>query len=177
MIFLVAFGALAMGGVLIVLIARFSPDAAVERQQEARRRDEAAGRAVHPGIPFEEWRHLIIDLLDVLAFNITFEHSTADELEIIARSTEPLRQSKFLVRAVLNTPGDVVDRKEVLRFQETIRGEGANKGIMFTPYRIESAGLANIGQDVELVDGKALRALITEHLPKKLDAIEGYRGF
>jgi hypothetical protein len=177
MIFVVAFGALAFGGVLIMLIARYSPDAAVERAQADRRRAEAAGEVLHPAMPYEEWRHLIIDLLEALGFHIALEHQSANELEIIARSTEPLRQSKFIVRALLNTPGDVVDQQQIVSLQDAVRGDSAAKGILFTPYRIDSSGLGNLTADLELIDGKKLRALLEEHMPKKLDAIDGYRGF
>jgi hypothetical protein len=177
MVFLVALGSLAFGAVLIMLIARYSPDAAEARAQEQRRRDEAAGVTLHPPIPYDEWRHLIIDLLEALGFHIALEHGTAKELDIVARSTEPLRQSKFIVHAVLEATGDVVDQTRVLRLQDTVRGEGATKGILFTPYRIDSSGLGNLEVDLELVDGKKLRELLNEHLPKKLDAIDGYRGF
>ncbi len=177
MVFVVAFGALAFGGVLIVLIARFSPDAAEQRALAARRKAEAAGEVLHPAIPYEEWRHLVIDLLEALEFHVALEHQSQGELEIVARSTEPLRKAKYLVRAILQTSGDVVTQKQVIELQDAVKGDGANKGILMTPYRIESSGLGNLEVDLELVDGKALRALIEEHLPKKLDSIEGYRGF
>jgi hypothetical protein len=177
MLFLVALGALAFGGLLIMLIARYSPDAAEARAREQRRRDEAAGVAVHPTIPYEEWRQLVIDLLEALGFHIALEHQTADEVEIIARSTEPLRQGKFIVHAVHSAPGDVVDQSRVVRLQDTVRADQAQKGILLTPYRIETSGLGNLETDLELIDGKRLRALLDEHLPKKLDSIDGYRGF
>ena len=90
MFLVVALGSLAFGGVLILLIARFSPEAAEVRAQEQRRLDEADGKVLHPAIPYEEWRHLVIDLLEVLGFHIALEHQSGDGLEIIARSTEPL---------------------------------------------------------------------------------------
>jgi len=177
MIFVVAFGALAFGGVLILLIARYSPDAAEQRALAQRRKEEAAGVALHPGMPFEEWRHLIIDLLEVLGFHIALEHTSGTDLEIIARSTEPLRKTKYLVRAILSPTGDVVDQQTVLELFDTVKGEGAGKGILFTPYRIDQSGIHEMASALELVDGPKLRELIEEHMPKKLDAIEGYRGF
>lgn len=177
MIFLVALGALAFGAILITLIARYAPDAANARLEEQRRKDEQAGKVLHPPIPFEEWRMLVIDLLEALGFTIALEHRTASEVDIIARSTEPLRAGRFIVHALHAVPGDVVDQTWVLRLQEAVRGESASKGILMTPYAIDSSGLGAIDANLELVDGKKLRELISRYLPKKLDAIEGYRGF
>ena len=177
MIFLIAFGALGFGAFLILLIARFSPDAANERMLEQRRKDTAAGKTIYPGIPFEEWRHLVIDLLEALGFHIALEHSSGTELDIIAKSTEPLREGRYIVHALLDVPGDYVDQTWVIRLQDTVKGEGAAKGILITPYQIDTSGLGNLEAALELVDGKKLRALLTKHLPKKLDSIDGYRGF
>lgn len=177
MVFVVALGALFFGAVLIMLIARYAPDAANARLEDQRRRDEADGLALHPPIPYEEWRVLVIDLLEALGFTIALEHQTPTELDIVARSNEPLRAGRFVVHALHATPGDVVPQTDVLRLQEAVRGETASKGILMTPYRIDTAGLGGLDTNVELVDGKKLRELIVKYLPKKLDAIEGYRGF
>lgn len=177
MVFLVAFGALALGGLLILLIARYAPDAAHERLQEQRRKDEIAGLALHPAIPFDEWRMLVIDLLEALGFHIALEHQSGTELDIIARSTEPLREGKYIVHALCSVPGDLVDQTRVIRLQETVRGEGAAKGILMSPYAIDASGLSNMDANIELVDGKTFRELLSKYLPKQLDRIDGYRGF
>lgn len=177
MIFVVALGGLALGALLIALIGKYSPDAAVARAQQERRRAEAAGEVIHPAMPYDEWRHLVIDLLEALGFHIALEHQQPHGIEIIARSTEPLRESKFVVRAVLQPTGDVVTQAEVLDLIEAVKGDGAAKGILMTPYRIDAGGLGDADAPLELLDGARLRALIERHMPKKLDAIEGYRGF
>jgi hypothetical protein len=177
MIFVVAFGAITVGIILIMLIARFSPDAANARLQEQRRKDELAGKTLHPAIPYDEWRMLVIDLLEALGFHIALEHQAKTELNIIAKSTEPLRGGRFIVHAILQPPGDVVAQTEVIRLQEAVRGEGAAKGILFTPYQIDKTGLGELEAPLELIDGKKMRELIEKYLPKKLDVIEGYRGF
>ena len=177
MIFLVALGSLAFGGFLIMLIARYAPDAAHERLQQQRRKDEAAGKTLYPPIPFDEWRMLVIDLLEALGFHIALEHQSATEVDIIAKSTEPLRSGRFIVHAIHSTPGDFVDQTLVIRLHETVRGEGAAKGILMTPYGIDSSGMGAMEAPLELVDGKQMRELIGKYLPKQLDRIEGYRGF
>ena len=176
MVFVVALGALAFGGFLILLIARYAPDAARQRLAAERRQDEAAGRTLYPAISYENWRMLVIDLLEALGFHIALEHQSANELDIIARSTEPLREGRFIVHAIHATNGDVVDQTRVLRLQEEVRGEGAAKGILMTPYRIDATGLVEM-TELELIDGKRFRELVTKYLPKKLDQIDGCRGF
>ena len=177
MIFLVAFGALAFGGILIMLIARYAPDAAHERLQQQRRKDEAAGKTLYPAIPFDEWRMLVIDLLEALGFHIALEHQSANEVDIIAKSTEPLRSGRYIVHAIHTVPGDFVDQTMVIRLQDTVKGEGAAKGILMTPYRIDTSGMGALEAPLELVDGAQMRELITKYLPKQLDRIDGYRGF
>ena len=105
------------------------------------------------------------------------EQANGSDLEIIARSSEPLRASKYMVRAMLAPVAEVVDQQQLLALAEAVRGEGAAKGIVFTPYRIDAGGLGDAIGALELVDGATLRALLAEHLPNKLDALEGYRGF
>jgi hypothetical protein len=176
-IFAVAFGGMFIGIILILLIARFSPDAAKARALEQRRKDEREGKTLHPGMPFEEWRHLVIDLLEALGFHIALEHSSATELDVIAKSTEPLRGGRYIVHAVLQPAADVVDQTQIIRLQEAVKGEGAAKGILFTPYQIDMTGLTALEAPLELIDGKKMRELIEKYIPKKLDVIEGYRGF
>ena len=58
-----------------------------------------------------------------------------------------------------------------------MRGEGASKGILITPYHIEAHGLAGLEADLELVDGRKLRELLEQHLPKKAEEVAKFRGF
>ena len=171
------FGGLFLGGFLILLIARYSPHAATVRQAEADRVERAESGELYPRIPFEKFRHLVLDLLEALGFHIALEHQSPNEIDIICKSTEPLRQARFIVHAICAPPGDIVDQTRVLRLQEAVLGENASRGILLTPYSIETAGLGGLEADLELIDGAKLRGLIEKYLPKKLDEIEGYRGF
>ena len=176
MIFVVALGALAVGGGLILLIARYSPDAAAARAQDQRRQEAAAGDGA-PAMPFEQWRQLVVDLLEALGFQVALEHAAGTDLEILARSTEPLRQSKFLVRAYLAPTGDVVEQPALLELHELVKAEGAARGIVLTPYRIAGEPPDDDDAKLELVDGAKLRALIAEHLPDRLAELDAFRGF
>ena len=81
------------------------------------------------------------------------------------------------MHAHLTPPGDVVTQPQVLRLQDQVKGEGAQKGILITPYQIDHSGLGNLEVEIEFVDGRRFRELLEEHLPKQVDRIARYRGF
>jgi hypothetical protein len=159
MIFLLALGALGTGALLILLIARYAPHP--RENAAATARVLAGGQAM----PFEEFRQLVVDLLEVLKLDVALMTAHAAGLEIIARSSEPLTGGKFLVHAVWEAPGDVIDQPHVLRLQDHVRADGAAKGILITPYTILRDGLGNLEAPIELVDGLALRGLVERYLP------------
>jgi hypothetical protein len=173
MLFVVALGSIALGGFVILLIARYAPhpNANLERV-----------RAALPGgkaIPYEEFRQLLVDLLEALKLEIVMVHGEKDLVDIIVRSSEAITGGRFLVHGVWEVPGDIVDQPYIIRLAEQVRSDGRfSKGILMTPYTIITDGLGNLETPIELVDGKKLRDLIEERLdPKRLDALAQYRGF
>lgn len=173
MLFVVAFGALFMGGLLIVLLARYAPHPNANLNIVARALP--GGKAM----PYEEFRALVIDLLEALKLEVVIEHGEENELDIVARSNEALTGGRFLVQGIWQVPGDIVDQPYVVRLAEQVRADGrASKGILITPYQIVTDGLGNLEVPVELVDGRQLRALVEKHLDaKRLDLLAQYRGF
>src|SRR5438874_1172261 len=120
MIFLVVFGAMAIGVGLIALIG------ASDRKRGA---PGGPPRLVPGGeqMPFEEFQALIIDLLDALHLSVVHMVASSTEIDIIVRSSEPLTGGRFLVHAVWNVPGDVVDQPLIMRLVETVRADSASK--------------------------------------------------
>jgi len=172
MVFLLAFGALAMGALLILVIARWAPHPNAHLQ--ATQRVIGGGRP----IPYDDFRALVIDLLDALKLEIVLITGSASALDIIVRSNEPLTSGRFLVHAIWEAPGDVVDQPYVIRLQDTVRADSAVKGILLTPYTILTDGLGNLEVPIELVDGMKLRGLVEKYLPiQRLEEIAKYRGF
>ena len=173
MLFVVAFGALFAGGLLIVLMARYAPNP--NENISATARALPGGKAM----PYEEFRALLIDLLEALKLEIVIEHGEPAEIDIIARSNEALTGGRFLVHGIWQAPGDIVDQPYVLRLADQVRSDGRfSKGILMTPYTIRSDGLGNLETPIELVDGPKLRALVEQHLDaKRLDQLAQYRGF
>jgi hypothetical protein len=172
MIFVIAFGGLAVGAVLILLLARYAP-----HPNEFR---AATARVVGGGeaMPFDEFRALVIDLLEALKLEIVLITGSAEHLDILVRSSEPLTGGRYLVHAIVQAPGDVVDQPYVVRLQDSARADGVAKGILMTPYTIVTDGLGNLEMPLELIDGRALRGLVERYLDaKRLDQLAKYRGF
>jgi hypothetical protein len=173
MLFVVAFGALAFGGLLILLMARYAPHPNANLN--------AAARALPGGkaIPFDEFRALLVDLLEALKLEIVLNHAEPNEVDLVARSNEAVTGGRFLVHGIWSAPGDIVDQTYVVRLADTVRADGrASKGILITPYQIVTDGLGNLEVPVELIDGGKLRALVEQHLDaKRLDHLAQYRGF
>src|SRR5256885_11237977 len=103
MLFVVAFGALGLGGILILFIARSSPDP--NDNVAATARILAGGKAM----PYDEFRALVIDLLEALRLEIVIEHGEATELDVIARSNDAVTGGGLLVLWVWWPPGDILD--------------------------------------------------------------------
>jgi hypothetical protein len=172
-IFLIAFGGLFFGSVLIVALARWAPhpNAVLAAQ---------AARALPGGqaMPFDEFRALVIDLLDALKLEVVLITGSVERLDIIARSSEPVTGGRYLVHAIGAAPGDVVDQPAIVRLQDDARADGVAKGILMTPYSILADGLGNLEMPIELIDGKKLRGLVERYLPAaRLDQLAKYRGF
>src|SRR5579884_3163722 len=125
MLFVVAFGALTIGGLLIMLIARYGkhPEAYPE------------GAVISGGlsIPYDEFRALIIDLFEELGIDITHFSGSGGELDLVARTRGALTAGKYIVHAHISPPGDRVTQPQILRLQDQVKDEGASKGILITP--------------------------------------------
>src|SRR5262249_2046371 len=144
-LFVVAFGALAVGGLLIMLMARYAPHPNANLNLVARALP--GGKAM----PYEEFRALVIDLLEAMKLEVVIEHGEANELDIVARSNEAVTGGRYLVHGVWQAPGDVVDQPYVIRLADQVRSDGrALKGILITPYQILTDGLGNLETPIEL---------------------------
>jgi hypothetical protein len=169
MIFIIAFGAMALGVGVIALIAVYAPHPNAQQ----------GPRLVLDGlaIPLEEWQALVIDLLEALKLEVVIMTSTQTEIDIIVRSSEPLTGGRYLIHAVWNVPGDVVDQPFLIRLQDAVRADGAAKGILLTPYTVVTDGLGNLEAPIEVVDGRKLRGMVEKYLPNRMMQLARYRGF
>lgn len=171
MIFVVAFGAMLVGVALIAAIAAWSPHPSQPEAGGARPAAEGVA------IPFAEFQALVIDLLEALRLEVVHLVAGATEIDIVVRSSEPLTGGRYLVHAVYDVPGDVVDPAVVLRLVDAMKADQAVKGILLTPYTIAADGQGNIEVPLELIDGRRLRELVEKYLPDRMMQVAKYRGF
>ena len=164
MIAIVLFAAIG-AGVLAILLARYAPPVA---------RGLGLGSTLdrRPAMPVAALRALTIQLFDALGLSVGEQSGNW-----MATKREPLGDVRYVVVLAPAPPGGVVDQAEVLALAESVKGEHAAGGVLITPERIESGGLAALDASIELVDGPRFRQLVAEFLPNRLGELESYRGF
>jgi restriction endonuclease Mrr len=175
-VFLVALAPIFVGFMVILLIARFSPNVPrVAPLKEGQKIDD------RPEITADEFVDIVKDLLEVLGLEAIFSSAgTGGVLDVTARDPRPLSGGRILVHASPVLSGQV-DAVDVLGFAEGVRGDmGALKGIYIAlaGFTEEAhAGIKSTPAPVDLIDGAQLLELVREHLPDRAEALEGYRGF
>jgi hypothetical protein len=159
---------------LAVLLARYATNPQVVRAAE-RDRDRVDRR---PRIAPPALRSLVIELLDALGLEVREEEVLgADRLLVAYQRSAPLGGTRYVVLIVAQPPGDQVEQPQVVELAEQVKAERGAVGLLVTPYTIELGGLAGLEVPVELIDGPRLRELVSAHLPSRLSALDGYRGF
>jgi restriction endonuclease Mrr len=175
-VFLVALAPVFVGFMVILLIARFSPNVPrVAPLKEGQKLDD------RPEITADEFVDIVKDLLEVLGLEQVFSSAgTGGVLDVTARDPRPITGGRILVHASPVLSGQV-DAVDVLGFAEGVRGDmGALKGIYIAlaGFTEEAhAGIRSTPAPVDLIDGAQLLELVRAHLPDRAEALEGYRGF
>lgn len=175
-IFFVFLVPILLGFGLIFLIARFSPN--VPRVAPLKGADKLDDR---PEITSDEFHDLITELLGSLGLETVFSSAgTGGVVDVTARDPRPLTGGRILLHATPVLAGQV-DAAEVLSFADGVRGDmGCLKGIYIAlaGFTEEAhAGIRACSAPIDLVDGPRLLDLVKDHLPDKVAALEGYRGF
>jgi hypothetical protein len=168
MVAIVLFAAI-LGGVLLVLLARYAPPIVFGLKRQPGAAD------LRPPMPAPSLRALTVQLLGALGLSV--EGSGSDERNLLATRREPLGEIRYVVALAPAPPGGVVDQAAVVALAEDVKGERAAVGMLITPGEIETAGLAGLDVTLELFDGPRFRKLIAEHLPHRLSELDQYRGF
>jgi hypothetical protein len=175
-VFVVALTPILIGFLLILLIARYSPN--VPRVAPLRAGQHTDER---PEITADEFVDLVSDLLQALGLQTVFSSAgTGGVLDVTARDPKPLSGGRILLHATPVLAGQV-DAVDVLGFAEGVRGDmGALKGIYialagFTEEA--NAAVRATPAPVDLIDGAKLLELVREHLPDRAEVLETYRGF
>lgn len=174
-VFVVALGPLVVGLLLILLIARFSPDV-----------PRIAAPSLDDGLPEitpDELHDVVVELTAKLGLTNVFESSgLGGVLDITLRDPKPLSGGRILLHArpASAAPG-LVDAADVLNFAEGVRSEaGTLKGIFIAPagFTEEAKQAARSAPaQVDLIDGPKLLELVRETLPDRVELLSRYRGF
>jgi hypothetical protein len=173
----VALAPLALGFVLIALIARYSPNVPRHAAPVPGAPDDD-----RPAITPDEFEDIIKELLGALGLEIVFSSKgTGGVLELICRDPRPLSGGRLLVHASPIVGVGQVDAAEVLGFADSVRGDmGALKGIFIAAAGFTDeahAAIRSSPAQVELVDAGKLVELVREHLPDRATLLESYRSF
>jgi len=148
-VFILAFAGFAIGIVLIFFLKTVSPPP----QQEKIKFDRPEDSPVYLDDP-EAFKSKCIEFLE--KFNLEYKHSVwanDSELEIDMRDETPVVGGVYLALCIINPLQNVVDAFKVKGFLDTVKGEGASRGILITTgYFAPDAKKAIEEEPVELVD-------------------------
>ncbi|MCC7541460.1 MAG: restriction endonuclease [Deltaproteobacteria bacterium] len=163
-----------LGLLLILLIARFSPNAAQEADGA---RDEL------PEITPDEFADLVQEVVTATGLKVVFSAlGTGGVLEMTVRDPRPLAGGRMVVHATPVLRNGKIDAADVLSFADGVRSEpGTLKGMFFAlagfTEEAQSAQRSSPG-NVDLIDGPRLLELVTETLgAERADALRKFRGF
>lgn len=148
-IFVITFGAFVVGIILIVSLKKTSPPAPQEQAHFDSQSD----------IPFyltnrDAFKSKCIEFLE--KFNLEYVHSIwADdhELEIAMNDETPVVGGSYIALCIIDPPGKTVNAIKVKGFLDTVKGEGASRGILITTgyFTTEAINLIE-DEPVELVN-------------------------
>ena len=150
-IFAITFGAIFIGIVLILLLKKTSPPP----QLQPKIQFENPGDQPIYFIDRHEFREKCLEFLS--KFNLEYKHSVwADdnELEVALEDETPIVGGLYLALCIFNPSDNLVHSQMVKGFLDTIKGEGAARGILITTgYFSDEAIRSSEGEPVELVNG------------------------
>ena len=148
-IFIITFVAFIIGIILIVSLKKSSPTPPQEKihfdspsDVPIYLRDQAA------------FKDKCIEFLE--KFNLEYVHSVwanDHELEIAMNDETPVVGGAYLALCIIDPPGQIVNAIKVKGFLDTVKGEGASRGIFITTGYFSNEAIRSIDEEpVELVD-------------------------
>ncbi len=148
-IFIITFGAFIIGILLIVSLKKISPPTPQEQihfdnpsDVPTYLREQAA------------FKDKCVEFLE--KFNLEYVHSVwanEHELEIAMNDETPVVGGTYLALCIIDPPGQTVNAIQVKGFLDTVKGEGASRGIFITTGYFSDEAIRSIDEEpVELVD-------------------------
>jgi hypothetical protein len=148
-LFIIAFIAFIIGIVLILLLKNVSPPLPQEQIQF----DNPDDKPIYL-LDREAFKEKCLEFLG--KFNLEYKHSVwanNQELEVDMLDETPVIGGKYLALCIFDPPHQQVDLFKVKGFIESIKGEGAARGIVITTgYFTEDAQKAPDEDPIELVN-------------------------
>ncbi|MDC0946037.1 restriction endonuclease [Nitrospinaceae bacterium] len=146
-IFIITFTAFIIGMILIVSLKKVSPPL----PQEKIHFDTDKPKYLIDQTAFKE---KCVEFLE--KFNLEYVHSVwanDHELEIAMNDETPVVGGTYLALCIINPPGQTVNAIKVKGFLDTVKGEGASRGIFITTGYFSDEAIRSIDEEpVELVD-------------------------
>jgi restriction system protein len=146
-IFVITFVAFTIGIILIVSLKKISPPP----PQEQIHFDTDTPKYLIDQTAFKE---KCVEFLE--KFNLEYVHSVwADEheLEIAMNDETPVVGGTYLALCIIDPPSQTVNAIKVKGFLDTVKGEGASRGIVITTGYFSDEAIRSIDEEpVELVD-------------------------
>lgn len=154
--------AILAGLALILLINRASPPVAVEKAYyQPRGVEQQRLERLAP----EQFERLCIRLLEEMGLVInSFNSNKRGTIDITAVNPQPITGGNYIVHCILAAPNEPIDSTRIIALSDTVRAEGASKGIFITTgFFSEEVPKLIEGPPLELINGQRLRLILGEH--------------
>jgi hypothetical protein len=148
-----------MMAVLVVLLARYSAPRPALTDGDNR-----------PAMPPGLLRQLTTELM--VAMGMQLDKPLGDDRSLVAWLDDPLGRTRYLV-----TFANSADQETILATAESLRAEGASRGLLITLGEIEADGLAGLDVPLEVINAPRFREMVARYLPARLPMVDRYRGF
>lgn len=165
----IIFVAIAM--LLLVVIARFSPHPSLSRQLADPTRRDAKPR-IGAARLYEVATALLASMGVRIEDSAVMERRGSYRLVGVARGV--LREARHVIYVEAEPPGAQVGPETLLELAGDVAATGAAAGVLITPYHIDRKATAGMDEELELIDGLALRDLVHRHLPHMSEEIDRY---
>ncbi len=154
--------AILIGLALILLINRSSSPVAAERAYyQPRGIEQQRLERLAP----EQFERLCIRLIEGMGLVInSFNSNRQGKIDITAVNPQPITGGNYIVRCIMTPPDEPIGSTQVIALSDTVRAEGASKGIFITTgFFSEEVPKLIEGPQLELINGQRLRQILGEH--------------
>lgn len=154
--------AILVGLALVLLINRSSPPVAAEKAYyQPRGVEQQRLERLGP----EQFERLCIRLLEEMGLVInSFNSNKQGRIDITALNPQPITGGDYIIHCMLVPPGEPIDSTRIIALSDTVRAEGASKGIFITTgFFSEEVPKLIEGPPLELINGQRLRQIMGEH--------------